>query len=376
MPKFKFPIRQPDVIFNTVKKFKECNATNKVNLSIGVYADSKGKLLSATNEYLSIKGDSKLINFTNNLIIPDFKHVFGVQTCGGTGALSLVSRFLKDFSTKKLISFIPSPSWPNHYNIFDNISYVYKPKYINNEYIHTLDKTSEKNHNILLLQTSCHNPTGFDISPNKFKTILDICEHKDITLILDTAYIGMANGVDKDIRLLDTALERTNLDIFICMSYSKIASMYGQRLGVMYYRPNITNCFNSVDINNNLEYLVRTTVSNPPRYGSDALLHSYGNDINKLKFEVGAMSQRINNTRKTLDKELSNYGCFNFSDGRGMFALLPFDNYQLDLLQHKYNIYVLPNGRINICGINDNNIEYVINALKDISHNHRVYHVY
>ena len=43
---------------------------------------------------------------------------------------------------------------------------------------------------------------------------------------------------------------------------------------------------------------------------------------------------------------------------------------QVNFLTSKYHIYLLKNGRINVCGVNSGNVEYVANAIKDavVSH--------
>ena len=38
---------------------------------------------------------------------------------------------------------------------------------------------------------------------------------------------------------------------------------------------------------------------------------------------------------------------------------------QVDYLTSKYHIYLLKNGRINMCGLNAGNMEYVADAIKD-----------
>ncbi len=41
---------------------------------------------------------------------------------------------------------------------------------------------------------------------------------------------------------------------------------------------------------------------------------------------------------------------------------------QVEFLTAKYHIYLLQNGRINMCGLNHRNVEYVANAIKDAIH--------
>jgi aspartate/tyrosine/aromatic aminotransferase len=379
MQKFIFPLRNPDIIFQTVKMFRESTALNKVNLSIGIYADSKGKLPPTENQYIGIKGDQNLVKFTNNLLfnevnskILDKTHY--IQSCGGTGALSLTSNILKLFSKHKTNIIIPDPSWPNHFNIFQTNDKITKIQYKKYKFYEDLIRTLEENnniicndsHNVLLMQTSCHNPTGIDFTQNQWENIFNLCEEKDITLIMDSAYIGMGKGISNDIKPVVSAFNK-NIDVFVCVSYSKIASMYGHRLGLMYFKPKDSY----ENISDNFEYVSRITQSNPPRYGSDKLLAQYEKNPEKLIKEVEDMSIRIKETRQKLQDRLHNYDSFDFDKGYGMFCLLPYDSYQIDVLQQKYNIFVLPNSRINICGVTNHNFEYIVKAFKDVSSNYK-----
>ena len=374
MQKFIFPLRNPDIIFHTSNMFKTCNQQNKVNLSIGIYADRYGKITSEDNHYLGIKGDQRLVKLTNKLLfnrVPDstVKQLNTLQTCGGTGALSMVANTLKLFSTRKNNIIIPDPSWANHYNIFERTGEIIKipyMKYNKMNFLNKLYEVDQESHNILLLQTSCHNPTGIDLSMEDWAKVFNVCEDKDITLIMDSAYIGMGNGINKDIQPVVDAMKR-NIDLFVCVSYSKIASLYGHRLGLMYFKSK----YELPNISDNFEYISRVTQSNPPRMGSDKLLKKYESNPDILFDEVEEMSIRIKNTRRTLQTALSKHKEFNFVDGNGLFSLLPFDSYQIEMLQSKYNIFALPNGRINICGITDNNIDYVVQAFDDIANNYK-----
>ena len=52
--------------------------------------------------------------------------------------------------------------------------------------------------------------------------------------------------------------------------------------------------------------------------------------------------------------------------GLGMFGLSGLNHSQVKQLQEEYAIYMTPNGRINLCGLNAGNIEYVAQSLLDV----------
>ena len=47
------------------------------------------------------------------------------------------------------------------------------------------------------------------------------------------------------------------------------------------------------------------------------------------------------------------------------YSLVLYIATQVEYMTSKYHIYMLKNGRINMCGLNVGNLEYVSNAIKD-----------
>ena len=46
-----------------------------------------------------------------------------------------------------------------------------------------------------------------------------------------------------------------------------------------------------------------------------------------------------------------------------MFSLLNLTSKEIFNLQQNYSIYILPNGRINICGLTNQNYNYVVESI-------------
>ena len=56
----------------------------------------------------------------------------------------------------------------------------------------------------------------------------------------------------------------------------------------------------------------------------------------------------------------------NLVDGNGLFYLTPLNEYQINKLSQEHSIYMLKNGRINIAGINENNINYIVDKISNL----------
>ena len=50
----------------------------------------------------------------------------------------------------------------------------------------------------------------------------------------------------------------------------------------------------------------------------------------------------------------------------GMFAFTELTADQVNMLEKYYHIYALSNGRISLAGLNDSNILYVVQSIKDV----------
>ena len=53
----------------------------------------------------------------------------------------------------------------------------------------------------------------------------------------------------------------------------------------------------------------------------------------------------------------------------GMFTYTGLDPDQVSLLREKYHIHMLASGRINVCSINQSNVDYIVAAFKDVVEN-------
>ena len=222
------------------------------------------------------------------------------------------------------------------------------------------------NNSILVIQTSCHNPTGIEYTDIEKKYIIDYAERNNSCIIFDTAYLGLSGDFEREVNFINMALTR-NIDFMVCLSYSKIADVYGHRTGALFLRPKISNLTEYQHIKPTIENLIRTNISNSPRYGSDIILEKYLGDDNKMllfKHKINEMATRINLFRRRLGDDLNTYHIKNnISQGRGMFSLLNLTKEEIFNLQQNYSIYILPNGRINICGLTNDNYNYVVEAI-------------
>jgi len=109
--------------------------------------------------------------------------------------------------------------------------------------------------------------------------------------------------------------------------------------------------------------------SNPPNHGARIVATAL-ND--KEYFEewrgcIRTMSERIKRMRSGLKErlvKLETPGDWNHITNQiGMFSYTGLSTPQVDYLRSEHHIYMLKSGRINICGLTENNLDYVANAI-------------
>ena len=110
--------------------------------------------------------------------------------------------------------------------------------------------------------------------------------------------------------------------------------------------------------------------SSPPIHGSKIvetifsnqdLFQSWLTDLDKV---VG----RLNGVRSKLYEKLdkSNYNWDHLMKQRGMFVYTGLSAEQVIELREKYSVYATEDGRFSISGINDNNVDYLADAINKV----------
>jgi aromatic-amino-acid transaminase len=85
---------------------------------------------------------------------------------------------------------------------------------------------------IVVLHACCHNPTGADLTPDQWTRVIDIVKSRGLVPILDIAYQGFAEGLAQDGAVVKRFSDAMS-PVFICSSFSKSFSLYGERVGAL-----------------------------------------------------------------------------------------------------------------------------------------------
>ena len=221
----------------------------------------------------------------------------------------------------------------------------------------------------MLLHPCCHNPTDVDLSADQWDIIIEIIQQRNLIPFLDIAYQGFGRGVEQDAYLI-RALANTSVRFVLSNSFSKIFSLYGERVGGL-----SIVCHNqdeAVRVLGQLKATVRRNYSSPPTTGASLVNVVLNQDELKQLWlnEVEEMRQRILEMRVTLRDLLEqavpeqNFGYL--TEQQGMFSYTGLSPEQVERLREKFTVYLVKSGRLCMAGLNCKNIEHVAHAIAQV----------
>ncbi|QVL57726.1 MAG: aspartate/tyrosine/aromatic aminotransferase [Simkaniaceae bacterium] len=382
----------PDPIFGLATRFKKDKNPNKIDLTVGIFRDENlathtlrsvkegEKVLEKIEKdklYLPMGGDEAFIHEAQKLAFGEAfcksakGTLFGAQTIGGTGGLRLGGEFLAREVTKKV--YLSDPTWPNHRGIFEACGMEIETYPYYNKEIHALDfermldtlsHAPEKS--VVVLHGCCHNPTGCDPNDAQWKELSTLFLKKKLVPFFDFAYQGFGRGLDQDAWAIRYFASQGH-EMLVAASYSKNFGLYGERIGclsIIAKNEQLSQNLSSV-----VKRLARVNYSNPPRHGAGiitTILQDVGL-VEMWKGEVDQMRERITLMKNDLVDALGRqFGKdkFGFLKRRyGLFSMLGISAEQVDRMIDEYGVYLTRSGRINLTGLNEGNLPYVIEAI-------------
>lgn len=377
-----------DPILGLVENFKQDPRENKINLTIGIYADANGKVpvLNVVKKaqdalfaeakphvYLPMHGLQKYNTSVQRLLFSEHHSVIAenrlatVQTLGGTGALKVGADFLNQLFAGNLPKVhVSDPTWDNHRAIFKGAGFeVEAYPYFDTEtggvrfeammeYFKALPANS-----ILVLHACCHNPTGADLTDAQWRELAEVVKARSLMPFLDMAYQGFAQGVQEDAKAIHIMTD-AGVPVLIANSFSKSFSLYGERVGALSVVT--SSAEEQVRVTSQLKKMVRANYSSPPEFGAAIVGHVLSNDTLRQEWfdELAEMRQRIHAMREkftALLNEGQTKKDFSFiKQQQGMFSYSGLTKEQAQKLRNEHGVYILDTGRICIAALNEYNI--------------------
>lgn len=386
----------PDAILGLVEAFKADASDRKVNLTVGVYHNEAGttpilhcvkqaerKMIDSeqTKSYLAIDGHAQYARLVQELMLGKDhpavteSRVATVQTPGGTGGLRVAADWLAGLLPGASI-WLSHPTWPNHPNVFRAAGCAIKTYAYYDSVRHEIDfeqTLADLAHvaagDVVVLHGCCHNPTGADLSLTQWAELAALLKQRQALPLVDFAYQGFANGLEEDAAGLRTACDHLD-ELLVCSSFSKNFGLYRERVGALSVVAQTRD--HATAVLSQLKRCIRANYSNPPAHGASIVAAVLSDDALKATWidELAVMRNRINSMRSQLADQITARDCpadFSFmKQQRGMFSLTGLTPDQVATLREEHAIYIVGNGRINLAGLNDQNLDYVAASLAGV----------
>ena len=382
-----------DPILTLMERFKEDPRSDKVNLSIGLYYNEDGIIpqLKAVAEaearlnaqphgaslYLPMEG----LNSYRHAIAPLLfgadhpvlkqQRVATIQTLGGSGALKVGADFLKRYFPESGV-WVSDPTWENHVAIFAGAgfevsTYPWYDEATNgvrfNDLLATLKTLPARS--IVLLHPCCHNPTGADLTNDQWDAVIEILNARELIPFFDIAYQGFGAGMEEDAYAI-RAIASAGLPALVSNSFSKIFSLYGERVGGLSVLCEDAEAAGRVL--GQLKATVRRNYSSPLNFGAqvvaavlndEALKASWLAEVEEMRTRILAMRQELG---KVLSTEMPERNFDYLLNQRGMFSYTGLSAAQVDRLREEFGVYLIASGRMCVAGLNTANVQRVAKA--------------
>ncbi|WP_322021580.1 MULTISPECIES: amino acid aminotransferase [unclassified Burkholderia] len=385
-----------DPILSLMEAFIADKRPEKTNLGIGLYYDESGKIpvldsvkqaaaviqkASKPHTYLPMEGDAAYraavqeIVFGKDSEAVTSGRIATIQSVGGSGAIHIAARFLRANLPDSSI-WISNPTWDNHRVLLESAdlavnTYPYfdvqKNRVDFDGMISTLDSLPEGS--IVLLQPSCHNPTGADLSAEQFTDVIYLLKRRKLLPFVDMAYQGFGEGLDEDAAPIRRMVE-AGLQVIVTNSFSKNFSLYGERVGALSIV--CRDAETATRVLGQLKATVRKVYSCPPAFGAQAVSTILTNVelSQQWRLELESMQRRMKEMRHKLRSALEAFApdvdVRYLTEQRGMFSYTGLTAKEIDSLRERKSIYLVQSGRICVAGLNDSNVTYVGEAIADV----------
>ena len=390
------PALAPDPILGLSAAFRADTNPKKIDLGVGVYKDEQGntpivgavaqaqaKLLESetSKTYITPQGVQGYIDGMLELLLGKgnpavlANRVAAVQAPGGCGALRILAELLKRCNDNAKV-WVSDPTWANHIPLIGNAglaldTYPYFDKATASiRFDAMLDtlKTIPKG-DVVLLHACCHNPTGADLTQDQWRQVAEVAQQQGWLPFIDSAYLGFGDDLETDAFGMRLMVESVP-EVIIAASCSKNFGLYRERVGLAVMVTE--NSAQTPIVQSQIQAIARGIYSMPPSYGGalvDIILHD---DALKASWvaEVNDMRNRMRDLRALLVAKMAENGApkdFRFvNDQKGMFSFLCITPEQVQAVRAEHSVYFVDSSRVNIAGINLNNVDALSKALVSV----------
>ncbi len=383
--------KPPDAILKLIVEHANDPRDYKVDLGVGVYRDAAGNTpvfgaiktaerglleTQTSKSYLGSRGAVDFCDAIQTLVFGDVAdrndRVMTLQTPGGSGALRVAAGLILR-ADSNITVWVSDPTWNNHVPLLTGAGLKLEtyPYYDVDQNQLRFDAMLEvlntaPSGDIVLLHGCCHNPTGMDLSTAQWDAVVEVVVARGLVPFIDIAYQGFTGSLDEDAYGVRAMLDRVP-EMIVATSCSKNFGLYRERVGALTFvsaNAEVAEIVSSQSLN-----IVRTLYSLPPDHGGAAVTMILNDTDLRDDWltELTAMRKRMKEMRALivagLGKSAPDRDFSHIERANGMFCYLGVSPQQVARLKQDYGVYLVDSGRINVCGITSDNIDYLAESI-------------
>ena len=385
----------PDPILGVTAAFRRDTSPLKVDLGVGVYRDDVGNtpvpgaVREAERELIANQTTKTYVGPAGNLEFNDriialalgplaptlAGRIATIQTVGGCGALRIGAEVVR-VSRPETVVYVSDPTWANHEPLVGTCGlrlerypyYDTARRDVDFDAMHDCVSRLPAG-SVVLLHACCHNPTGADLAPAQWQALAEVIEQRGLVPFIDLAYQGFGDDLEADVVGLRIIADRVP-EMLLAVSCSKNFGLYRERAGALAVVSR--NAAVAGAVATQQARLARRMYSMPPDHGAAVAARVLGDAdlFQQWRQEVATMVGRMKSLRALLASRLAarrphdDFGWL--TRHRGMFSLLGLGDAAIATLRDVHHVYVPPDGRMNVAGISESNVDYVADAVAQL----------
>lgn len=387
-------VRPPDPLLGVLKAFLADPRPDKLDLGVGVYRDAQGitpvfRAVKAaeqglvetqpTKAYVGAEGDAGFVAAVRRLMLGEALdrslggRLVGLQTVGGVGALRTGAEVLKLAGPRTVQ--VGEPSWAAYPGILDAAAvdwrtYPYFDPATQSVRFDVLAATLEaaRPGDVFLLQASCHNPTGADLTLEQWRVLAELFLKTGAVPFLDFAYQGFGRGLDEDAEGVREVLARVP-EALVAYSCSKNLGLYRERTAAMFLLGATSEA--AAAALSNARAVVVSTWAMPADHGASvartvladaALTADWLDELARARARVGALRAAFADAAQKRGLDLQAV-----RGQAGMFTTLDLGLDQVRTLRERFGVYMTDTARINVAGLTEATIPVFVAALGEVA---------
>ncbi|CAG9767889.1 unnamed protein product [Ceutorhynchus assimilis] len=386
----------PEKIYSLNRQFKADDYEHKLDFAFPCYRDENGKpwvfpvvrqaeTVLANDGSLNKKrlepfGYKTFNSYALTLLLGENSsarvknQAFTIQTIGLTGTIRTGAEFLVKclkmttvYGTEQNVDQVDKTFLEAGFQKYKTLRYF-------NNYTLSLDERGlledlarAPSRSVIFLQVSGHDPTGIDPSHELWEKIANIMKTNELFPFFYSGFQGFATGnLNEDaepVRLF----ERQGLEFLCVQTFAWNFGLFNDRCGSLTIVLNDTNQINPVK--SHLRDIITRLYSTPPSHGARIVAFILGDRMLSEEWTktISAIADRLRKMRLYLREELQRLrapGTWNHLTRQvGMFSYTGLRQIQVQHLKKQHHIYLLDDGRMNVSGLNLDNVQYIAMAI-------------